>query len=219
MTVQVETDRGVVEMSHEDAERYQRLKDQWEKDIIAAIAAAAIALANESQKVAVEAVKRALSLSESEKRPWVFLELFTYDVIIERPETFWRTLHAEWDSFDKIPHCEFECAFEIAMLKWRKSYLRKPDLAFYSSLPNEIEVYRGADANGKSTIGLSWTLDRTVAEGFARGHRGLFNPNPVVLTSAVRKCDVAGAYTDSCESEIVLFSRPVDVIAVEPHNP
>ena len=67
MTVQVETDRGVVEMSHEDAERYQRLKDQWEKDIIAAIAAAAIALANESQKVAVEAVKRALSLSESGK--------------------------------------------------------------------------------------------------------------------------------------------------------
>jgi hypothetical protein len=166
-------------------------------------------------KAGLDAIERALLRHGSHERAEAFLELIDDDGIADRPEIFWRALHAEWSGFDKIPHREFERAFKLAKDKWRKSYLPKPDLAFYDSLPDEIEVYRGADAHAEYAVGLSWTLDRTVAESFARGHRGIFNPNPVVLVADVSKRDVAGAYSERCESEIVLFTHAAaDILAI-----
>jgi hypothetical protein len=52
------------------------------------------------------------------------------------------------------------------------------------------------------------TLARRVAKSFARGHRGLFNPNPIVLQTVVPKTDIAFVHTERDEAEIVLFATP-----------
>jgi hypothetical protein len=67
-------------------------------------------------------------------------------------------------------------------------------------------VFRGQDSGVR--IGLSWTTDRDVAANFARGHRGLFNPDPVVLTTTIAKSSIAFAVPERNEAEVVLFTAP-----------
>jgi len=81
--------------------------------------------------------------------------------------------------------------------------MSRGDRAFYDTLPDYFTVYRGQ--NDGATVGLSWTLDKGVAEGFARGHRGIWNPSPIVITAEVYKRDVAFACAERHEAEIVVF--------------
>ena len=91
-------------------------------------------------------------------------------------------------------------------------FLAEADPEFYDSLPETLTVYRGAD---RSCIeaGVSWTTDRHVAEGFARGHRLLFNPDPVVATATVRKSEIFAATNGRQESEILCLP---DIERIEP---
>jgi len=54
--------------------------------------------------------------------------------------------------------------------------------------------------------------DRAIAEGFARGHRWLFNPNSVVLVAAIARADIAFAETKCNEAELVLFASPKQLL-------
>jgi hypothetical protein len=78
----------------------------------------------------------------------------------------------------------------------------------YLALPKTITVYRGQDAS--APVGLSWTTNRSVAETFGRGHRGILNSQPVVFEGTVCKRHVAGVYSEREESEIVVF-EPAEV--------
>ena len=73
-------------------------------------------------------------------------------------------------------------------------------------MEDRLIIYRGQSA--RSPLGLSWTLRRETAVGFARGHRGLLNPSPVIVETTVNKADVACYFTDRNEEEIVLFKPP-----------
>ena len=73
-------------------------------------------------------------------------------------------------------------------------------------VPERLTIYRGQ--NTRKPDGLSWTLDQKVAEEFARGHRGIFNPTPVVLKLDVTREQVAFVCHDREESEVVLRSIP-----------
>jgi hypothetical protein len=53
---------------------------------------------------------------------------------------------------------------------------------------------------------LSWTLDRAVAESFARGHRGIRPGKPIVVGATIKREAVALAIDDRGEAEIVIFS-------------
>lgn len=117
---------------------------------------------------------------------------------------FWPALHSAWSGFDLIPHRQFARVFKDYKDSWSENHLAPEDASTYKALPDNITVFRGQDATAK--VGLSWTLDRKVAEEFARGHRGIFNRNPVVIEAVVSKADIAGVYGERGESEIVLFS-------------
>lgn len=119
-------------------------------------------------------------------------------------DTFWQLLFREWPSFDAIPHLEY------ADLMQRLRRVRPVELmpsemrSFYEALPDKVAVYRGGD--GWDVMGgLSWTLDYEVAETFARGHRGMFNPHPVVISGVVAKDDIAFATNERGEKEVVVF--------------
>lgn len=63
-------------------------------------------------------------------------------------------------------------------------------------------VYRGCSR--ERVRGLSWTLDEKVAQSFARGHRGIPVPDPVVVCGEIGRKHVFGVFNDRDESEIVL---------------
>jgi hypothetical protein len=150
----------------------------------------------------VSAADDYLRLGGSSDRPWMFLEIMkAYRV---NGEAFWRILHLCWNGFDRIPHRQFARLFRIYRQAWRSEYLPLADAEEFCRLPETITVYRGQDAT--APVGLSWSTKRSVAEDFARGHRMIFNPSPVVIEAQVSKAEIAGIYTDRDEVEITVFS-------------
>ncbi len=122
---------------------------------------------------------------------------------------FWRWISLEFSGFDAIPHDRFERAFRRWRSYWSADFIRDTgdgaNRVFYDGLPDTgITVYRGQDEYDDA--GLSWTTDMKVAQDFARGHRGLVKANPTVLEAVVAKKDIALAFVERNESEIVLFS-------------
>lgn len=95
-------------------------------------------------------------------------------------------------------------------LDWR-DVLTDDDRKKFDALPDQIMVWRGSD---ESTIkGACWSLDRAVAEKFARGHRMMWNPRPTLARAVVSKWDVLFFFTDRDESEVLL--DPFDLPGLE----
>ena len=93
-------------------------------------------------------------------------------------------------------------------------YMTGADRAFASSLPEPVKVWRGCCR--ERVRGLAWTTDRAVAERFARGHRGIPVPDPVVAEATIARAGVFFVSTERKESEIVLDPRWLIRVKVEP---
>jgi hypothetical protein len=111
-------------------------------------------------------------------------------------KAFWAVVLREWTTFDRIPHVEFAAMFA----KFADHAPPKPDL------PERMTVYRGQSASAPK--GLSWTRNKSVAEGFARGHRNIRVPDPVVLQMKVTPAQVAFYTNARKEREVVLLAIP-----------
>lgn len=130
----------------------------------------------------------------SDARPHLVLEWVERHLGDDDGPLFWEVVTKSWSSFDLIPHEDFEGLFA-----------RFVDSAPKCE-PTRMTVFRGQNAG--APLGLSWTLDRKVAEEFARGHRGIRNRHPVVLERVVTRDQVAFVCDDREEKEIVLLAVP-----------
>lgn len=159
-----------------------------------------------NEKVEEEVEKPGMQMLEcyggSAERPWAFIKIF-YGLKCSSAEVLWRLLHREWSAFDKIPHREFGAILRIMRDSWREDYFSSEDRAFYNSLPDEIEIWRGQQVN--ESKGLSWTTNRDVAIKFAKGTRFGPTPSPLLLRGRIHKKHVALTPQDREESEVVLF--------------
>jgi len=86
------------------------------------------------------------------------------------------------------------------------------DAAFYDSLPDEVAVYRGCSRPRMSAI--SWTTDRQVADIFARGHRGIRVPDPVIASAVIPKSAIFTVVTSRNESEVIVDPRRLRKLAL-----
>jgi hypothetical protein len=136
----------------------------------------------------------------SEERPRQFLNVAS----MMEAELFWRNFHTQWSTFDSIPHEDFEALMIEHRDEWLPEFMSPESAAAYAELPESFVAYRGQSADDPA--GLSWTLNRVVAEGFARGHRMIPVKNPIVIEATISKAAVAGVFLDRNESEIVIFS-------------
>jgi hypothetical protein len=84
----------------------------------------------------------------------------------------------------------------------------------YERLPELVTVFRGCSR--ARVRGLSWSLNRSVAATFARGHRNIRVPDPVIARATVRKPAIFALLTDRGEDEIVLNWRRLRAIEIEP---
>jgi hypothetical protein len=89
-----------------------------------------------------------------------------------------------------------------------------------ADLPDKLRVFRGCSR--ERVLGVAWTTDRQVAEGFARGHRGIPVPDPVVASGVIDRRQVFMTFDDRSESEIVLDPdglRELNVCALSDRRP
>lgn len=113
---------------------------------------------------------------------------------------FWQVIREQWATFDRIDHAEYQRQFRRFSPYW----LLTQEVA---DLADCMMIYRGQSS--LSRVGLSWSLSRDVAEGFARGHRGIPVPEPVVLERRIHRKQVALAVIgDRDEAEVVLWVPP-----------
>lgn len=143
----------------------------------------------------VEAVRAYMGLFASDARAE---ELAAWgENVCDDSAKFWAVVTEIWSACDRIPHERFERLFEEHGVD---DYIARRKLP--KKIGETVTVYRGQDMRGE--VGLSWSLSRQVAEGFARGHRGILNPNPMVVRRRVRRDDIV-LYTNARnEQEIVL---------------
>jgi hypothetical protein len=91
-------------------------------------------------------------------------------------------------------------------------FLSPKDKAAFESLPKHIRIYRGCSL--PRVYGFAWTTDLLVAERFAKGHRGVGVPDPVIASFRVPKAAIIGYYTDREESEAFIEPRIIENYSV-----
>lgn len=133
----------------------------------------------------------------------------------------------DWDMFDKkedfIKCIKFayqnpgatiyynleEYSFEYDNTNWKDLFSRygsndwitdEKELEIYNELPEVLTVYRGS-TNDK---GISWTLDKRVAEWFAFESDQYNGKDTKVFEKTIRKSDIRAIILDMGEKEIIL---------------
>lgn len=119
---------------------------------------------------------------------------------------FWTMVMSEWSGFELVPHDTFAALFA----RFQPYWVAQPEL---KELPQALQVYRGGNRN-RAHRGLSFTTDRSVAESFAVGHRGIQNMNPTVVSAVVERSEVCFVCNDRNESEVVLRTPPAQLSVV-----
>lgn len=117
-------------------------------------------------------------------------------------EAFWRIFQEVWPTCDGT-WAQQEALLDLLRFHWPfDAYLGKADRGFYESLPDVISVFRGCSRD--RLFGLSWSTDWTVAETFARGHRGIYVPNPIIAEAKISKAWILAVSTARGEGEILV---------------
>jgi hypothetical protein len=140
-------------------------------------------------------------------------EMLDLSTIVES-EVFWKVFHHCWSTCDDtwdlndqlVELLSFHHAHDHAWL-----HMEPQQRAFYDALPKVVTVFRGCSE--ERIQGVSWTTDAAVARGFARGHRGISPPKPVVARARIPKSGIFTVLVDREEAEIVL--NPSELIKIK----
>jgi hypothetical protein len=125
---------------------------------------------------------------------------------------FWPVVIENWCNCDLINVESYLWLRVLAKYKCDADpmqYMEPETRVHYDSLPEKLTIYRGGDR--PFIDGLSWTLNRQVAEGFARGFRLMNNRNPVIATAQVSKRNIFFATSHRDEAEVVAAVKKFDV--------
>jgi hypothetical protein len=123
---------------------------------------------------------------------------------------FWKLMGEWWGRCDNIAQHwpEIDAAF-VRYLKRRRFPIRAAmdadALAFYDSLPQQVEIWRGCYAGNR--YGYSWTTDRALAAQFPffnRYRQPDAEANALLLGGIVAKDTIAFVNTHRAESEVVV---------------
>jgi len=87
----------------------------------------------------------------------------------------------------------------------KECFMNKKENEFLKSMPDEVEIYRGC-FEGINDEGLSWTLDKSIAEMFSQ-HRNFKRKDDwesIILSQTVSKEDIFAVKLGRKESEVIL---------------
>jgi hypothetical protein len=162
-------------------------------------------------KAALDAIEECSSWENSQCRLSTVLDLIEF----APPEIFWPAFMDEWDCCDDT--WEDRASVQQAMKRQKKPalpFFSQSQRQFFETLPPLVQVFRGCSA--PRVRGISWTVDRAVAEEFARGHRGGRVHEPVVASALIPKEHIFFVSDERQEKEVVLNPRRLREVIIEP---
>lgn len=160
-----------------------------------------------------EALERRVAERDSFTRMRAFMEFSCY----AKDETQWKAwfqaLGGWWTCCDSISSCRG--ALLRTLRRHRAQWpllMDQGELEAHERLPDLVKLYRGCRL--ESARGLSWSLDRTMAESFPFRFR-YAAPKPVLVTAIVPKDRVIAVKLDRKENEVIAQVFPRDLQAIE----
>jgi hypothetical protein len=161
-------------------------------------------------KAALDAVKYCSHAENSDRRLLTVLGLIEF----APPAIFWPAFMDAWSQCDATWQHRTRLLQAMNAAKPALAFLELSQRQFFYTLPSQVPVFRGCSASRVPAI--AWTTSRAVADGFARGHRGIPVPEPVVASAIISKEHIFFVTDERAEKEIVLNPRRLREILVEP---
>jgi hypothetical protein len=199
------------------AQQLEEVRQRWaaEKERRAMAAHDAIQEYRQSRdrhrhKAALDAVKCCSLAENSDRRLLTVLGLIEF----APPEIFWPAFMAAWSQCDVTWQHRTRLLQAMNTAQPALAFLELSQRQFFDTLPSQVTVFRGCSASRVRAI--AWTTSRAVAEGFARGHRGIPVPTPVVASAIIPKEHIFFVSDERAEKEIVLNPRRLREMLVEP---
>lgn len=155
-------------------------------------------------------INRALSFADSGSRLPMILDL-TKDA---PAQVFWAVFLKAWTSCDATWDHRRTLLRRLRRHRDAIAFLKPTDRAFYDAMPNRVRVFRGCAAARVKAI--SWTTSESVAISFARGHRTIPVPKPVVAVADIPKRCVFAVATAREENEVILDPAALKIRSVAP---
>lgn len=120
-----------------------------------------------------------------------------------------KLLGEEWACCDNISNHIDSLAEHLSFCEYPiRSMMDANELVKYDELPDVVTIYRGCYSFNKR--GLSWSLDREVAEEFPFLHR-YKQPGhqPLLVKARVNKSDIIAVKLSRNEAEIITFNAKI----------
>jgi len=196
-----------VATSAADVARSKEMQREWNAEkrrrrtkALSVIRAFSDRLDNVTLSVALNAIDQCCSAEGSDNRLSTLLSL----IEDAHSKLFWPALIRNWSGCDDTWRTTTRLlgAMQAHERFPRQGFYSEEQRVFYDSLPDSVEVFRGCSL--PRLRGISWTTDRAISESFARGHRSIRVPEPVVASAVIPKKEIFFVATDRQESEIVL---------------
>ena len=148
------------------------------------------------------------------------LERMLVALVNQPPEVAWPVFFEMWPSCDDTWRLRRELLLFLRPLHQRSpgvAHLADAERAFLDGLHDPVRVFRGCSRS--RARGVSWSTDRATAEQFARGHRSIPVPDPVVAEADVPKTAIFSVMLDRGECEVVLDPRRLRHLVLTPYAP
>ena len=121
-------------------------------------------------------------------------------------EEYWNELRIAYiqQNYKKIPYKIYNELF-CSTRPEREKLMDNKELKLLNKLPNEITIYRGGSKTELKTkkFGISWTLDKNIAENFANVKSIRDKKEMVVIEKIISKKDVVAYLISRKEEEII----------------
>jgi hypothetical protein len=146
-----------------------------------------------------------MSVNTSEK-----ISVFIDNIDKFTDEEYWEELVNAYTSQDykKIPYKVYHELFS-ANRPNREKLMDDEELKLFKKLPDQITIYRGGSKTEEKTkkYGVSWTLDKKIAEKFANVKAIRDKKEMVVIEKTISKKDVVAYLISRKEEEIIYLGK------------
>lgn len=161
-------------------------------------------------EAAIEALYCRASTCNSHERLEVMLTVPGRTGPVPR-EIFWPVFCDLWSLCDDTWYLQ---PYLIRALRYlAPAILSEDEQKIFDALPERVRVYRGCSR--ERVKGVSWTSDRHCAVNFARGHRRIPVPDPVIASGMIAKSNIFMTNNGRNEDEVLLDPDHLQELSVE----
>lgn len=132
---------------------------------------------------------------------------------ILKGKLYWETLREAYTMSDNLYNYRYDLrAAFMSKEENRDSLMSKKEIKILNNLPDKVKIYRGVttDEIENNDFGLSWSLNREVAEFFAFKYRRNYDTSSslkTVIELEVDKNEIIAYFHDREEAEIIYLSK------------